>query len=174
MKLGLFEAASGTFTGLIGAGVYHATSKFMGWTQPAVLEAAAVIAVGRFLWGLIASDSHGNNRIRANLDMRAGLDIANDVLNDAMNYFNNQNTRPDLTIHPLQLIQNSHDKMASAWFKHNLLLSLAKNVAAGVVGFALLNCVLESGALTLPVSQIVVDATLGVITEEVGKGLLLL
>lgn len=169
-RLGFFEVPNGVATGFLGTSFHKGIAMGMGWSQPQMLQAAAVIGIGRFILGFLASDNYGNNRISAYL----GLKISQKIMNDTDSVFAIDS--PNFT--PNQQFLNQMNAVVSGQssrdliFTYETLLSLAKNVASGVIGFGVLSCVLGGGALTLPLTQIIVDATLGVAAKAAGTMIL--
>jgi hypothetical protein len=165
-RLGFFEATKGAATAFLGANVYNVTAKVMEWSQPQMLQASAVIGVGRFILGFLVSDDYGNDRISTYL----GLKISQKAMNDLGAVYQIDDPHFSYNAQFLNQIngvisgQSSRDLI----FTYETLLSLAKNVASGFIGFGVLSCVLGGGVLTLPLKQIILDTTLGVAAQTAG------
>jgi hypothetical protein len=178
-KLGFFEATKGAATGLIGAGTYCISDTMMGWFRPAVMggshyplfQAAGAIALGRFIYGFLAADRYGNDRVQEFASRSLGLSISTQLANDFGSIMQNAMSTPsEDSIKQLdQFLQHGGQSYRDQIFTATALFSLAKNVASGVIGFGVLSCLLDSGTLTCSLSHVLVDVAYGVATCTLGS-----
>lgn len=166
-RLGFFEATKGAMTGFVGAGVSNVAASYMGWPKHAMLEVSAIIAAGRFISGVLASDRHGNDRVSA----WVGLKMIENTMNDFSSTFATVMTNPNQhNVQDLNQLLNGRS-IRDQIFTYETLFSLAKNVASGVIGYGVLSCVFGAGILTLPLRQVLVDAVIGVGSAALGSAI---
>lgn len=144
IKAGLVGAATCATGTAIGGGIYKLAANWMDWVAPAgVVEAAAIIGIGGFIYGVATSDKYGNNWVKKEFSLWLGMKIANEVQNDLATAMYNAQAH-----HDISGLQNTMGGLNHYAHQANLyasLAALARNVACGLVGSGILNAAFSAG-----------------------------
>lgn len=132
VKFGLFNAATGGATGLMGAGLVNFIARTLKFSTFSSYDAAIVLTVGSLIYGCVVSDANGENRVKnaASMDhffQRAHSLRANTVMFHAAN---GNIEQVDKAL--------KGGEIKEKIFIRDFLFSTFENVVAGTIGFGVL------------------------------------
>ena len=168
VKLGFFKSVDDGAVGLAGATLVNLGYRFLAYPNFGILEAAATLALGNFLYGCMVSDASGNDLVRIEASKSILLNIADEQqsrLLGAVAAAGNGDVVSTITEFNELAIPGTqgYQRMRQKIFFAELLLSTLENVVAGSLSFGVLTLL---GKSTISYMQLLSTIATGSLTAS--------